>query len=124
MTVQASLGGRRLLGGGTYLIPPSEILSLSVTVTPDVFPKLKKELTLNLNIHFDDSAVKQSVAFKPEGENTSRMTLYKWDNSLSTALNKLYPIMNIEGKTVQLMLSNIRIGETNSLTAQFWIDKE
>lgn len=42
MTVQASLGGRRLLGGGTYLIPPSEILSLSVTVTPDVFPKLKK----------------------------------------------------------------------------------
>ncbi|MBN3239948.1 hypothetical protein [Pectobacterium versatile] len=121
MNVQSSLSGRTLLGGGTYLIPPSEKLSLSVKLSPTLFPKLKKEITLNLNIHFDDSSATQSVSFTPEGENTARMTLNKWDSGLATALTELYPVMNIEGSIVELMLSNVRIGETNSLTAQFWM---
>lgn len=49
MTITARLGGRTLLGEGTYVIPSTEILSVSVSLTPEKFPELAEAKTLTLN---------------------------------------------------------------------------
>lgn len=41
MTITARLGGRTLLAEGTYVIPSTEILSVSVSLTPKKFPELE-----------------------------------------------------------------------------------
>ncbi|MDM7272666.1 hypothetical protein QUH42_25650, partial [Klebsiella grimontii] len=119
MTITARLGGRTLLGEGTYIIPSSETLSVSVSLIPEKFPELAEAKTLTLNVEYNDSGEKQTVFFSPDGENSSKMTLCNWNNSLGTTLNTLYPLMNIEGKMVELCLYNVRVGETNVLTLQF-----
>ncbi|MDM6727726.1 hypothetical protein QUH46_25945 [Klebsiella grimontii] len=121
MTITARLGGRTLLGEGTYIIPSSETLSVSVSLIPEKFPELAEAKTLTLNVEYNDSGEKQTVFFSPDGENSSKMTLCNWNNSLGTTLNTLYPLMNIEGKMVELCLYNVRVGETNVLTLQFWL---
>lgn len=80
MTITARLGGRTLLGKGTYIIPSTETLSVSVSLTPDKFPKLVEVKTLTLNVEYNDSLEKQTVFFSPDGENSSKM------NSLSPLL--------------------------------------
>lgn len=124
MIIKASLSGKRFLGGDSYLIPPNEELVLTIPIEPSIFPKATVKQEFNIKVSFDDSSEKQSVSFTTEGNNTTRMTLFKWDSGLATALNKSYPVMNIDGDIVELMLSNVRIGETNFLTAQFWIKSE
>ncbi|HDX4245976.1 hypothetical protein I4497_24685 [Klebsiella oxytoca] len=121
MTITARLGGRTLLGEGTYVIPSTETLSVSVSLTPDKFPELAEAKTLTLNVEYNDSGEKQTVFFSPDGENSSKMIFCNWNNSLGTTLNTLYPLMNIEGKMVELCLYNVRVGETNVLTLQFWL---
>lgn len=123
MTITASLGGRTLLGEGTYVIPPSESFSVSVKLTPEKSPRLAEEKTLTLNVEYNDSGDKKTVFFSPDGESRTKMTLCNWNNSSGTSLNTLYPLMNIEGNMVELCIYNIRIGETNVLTLQFWIEK-
>lgn len=121
MTITASLGGRTLLGEGTYVIPPSESFSVSVKLTPEKSPRLAEEKTLTLNVEYNDSGDNKTVFFSPDGESSIKMTLCNWNNSSGTSLNTLYPLMNIEGNMVELCIYNIRIGETNVLTLQFWI---
>lgn len=80
MTITVRLGGRTLLGEGTYIIPSTETLSVSVSLTSDKFPKLVEVKTLTLNVEYNDSVENQIVFFSPDGENSSKM------NSLSPPL--------------------------------------
>lgn len=118
MEVTIGLGERTYIDTAEILIPEGE--------EAKVFIKLSNEETgggpveLKIKISFDDESPETGVRFDPDGD-WSRMTLGKWNNTLGICLNKPYAIAQVENKfIIEMMMSNYRIGTTNSLTMQFW----
>jgi len=53
------------------------------------------------------------------------MRIKNWSNNLGTTLNAMYPVISIENDgIIDMMIHNVRIGETNVLTLQFWMKEK
>ncbi|WP_336732207.1 hypothetical protein [Pantoea ananatis] len=126
MKMEATLGGRKFLTSETYLIPPKEKLKLSLVITPEDLPGLNDVINMPVSVVFeDDSTEKQHVEFKPVPNEGMQMRIKNWSNNLGTTLNAMYPVISIENDgIIDMMIHNVRIGETNVLTLQFWMKEK
>ncbi|AYO37654.1 hypothetical protein [Serratia sp. P2ACOL2] len=122
MKIEALLGGRKLLSTNTYLIPQSEELKVSLEITPQDISGVTENIKMAMSIVFeDDSSEEQNVVFKVGPDQRMTMFIKNWGNPLGTTLNAMYPIIAFESnQTIDMMIHNVRISETNILTLQFW----
>ena len=118
MEVVKGLGARKYIDTAEILIPQGEEAMVIIKLTGEETGGVPADLKIKIN--FDDSGDEAGVRFDPDGE-WSKMTLSKWGNPLGVCLSTPYTIAQIEKRfVIEMMMSNYRIGTTNSLTMQFW----
>ncbi|WP_261437087.1 hypothetical protein [Serratia proteamaculans] len=122
MKTEATLGGRKMLTSETYLIPPNESLKLTLIITPEDMAGITDVMHMPVSVVFeDDSSEKQHVEFKPVPNEGMQMCIKNWNNPLGTTLKAMYPVISMRDEGfIDMMIHNVRIGETNVLTLQFW----
>ena len=122
MKTEVLLGGRKLLSSDTYLIPPNEELKISLEITPEDIEGVKENIKMAMIIAFeDDSSEEQNVVFKADPVQGMKMLIKNWGNPLGTTLKAMYPLITFRDRqTIDMMVHNVRISETNMLTLQFW----
>jgi len=122
MKTEVFLGGRKLLSSDTYLIPPNEELKVSLEITPEDIEGVIENIKMSMNIVFeDDPSEEQNVIFQVEPGQKMKMLLKNWGNPLGTTLKAMYPVITFQNRqTIDMMMHNVRISDTNMLTLQFW----
>lgn len=122
MKTEVLLGGRKLLSSDTYIIPPNEELKISLEITPEDIEGVKENIKMAMIIAFeDDSSEEQNVVFKADPVLGMKMLIKNWGNPLGTTLKAMYPLITFRDRqTIDMMVHNVRISETNMLTLQFW----
>ncbi|AYW95469.1 MULTISPECIES: hypothetical protein [Yersinia] len=121
MMINAKLGKRKYLGGASFLIPVDMNFEFILTLEEKDCPSLSKTTDFPMILKFNDYADNQSVSFSTiDGKMV--MTLHNW-NGVATTLNEPFKLIKIETNAdVEMMMANSRVGTTNHLSLQFWLN--
>lgn len=117
MEIIKHLGGRKYMGAADLLIPGGEEAEITLLLSEEETGSSQIDLIIKIN--FDDNN-EAGVSFEP-GATYTNMVLRRWNSIGGTSLVRPFEVARIENKfCIEMMMSNYRLGTTNSLKMQFW----